>query len=122
MVFAGSQVTPFQLKSLTYLFSHEGSRAVAHCLDLDIVTSGPNREEAERSLDALVLLQITTCFVSGNFPQLDTKAPFEYWQSLTHANRLDNKELEIEVPPVVLPVARKIALPVARSERLAAAA
>lgn len=122
MSFAGARVTPFQLKSLNYLFSHEGATVVAHCLDLDIVTSGNDRDEAEKSLDALVLYQITSCFVAGNFPQLETKAPFEYWQSLTNAIKLDNKDLEIEVPPVVLPVKRKIALPVARSERQAQAA
>jgi hypothetical protein len=122
MAFSGARVTPFQLKSLTYLFSHEGDRVVAHCLDLDIVTSGGDRDEAEHSLDALVQFQITTCFIAGNFPQLETKAPIEYWQSLTSAKRLENKDLEIEVPPVVLPVTRKIALPVARSERVLAVA
>lgn len=112
--------SPFQLKSLNYLFSHESGKTIAHCLDLDIVTSGKDREEAERSLDTLVVVQITTCFVNGNFSQLETQAPFEYWQSLTHATRLESKDLEIEVPPVVLPVARKAAIPVTRSEKQAA--
>jgi len=95
------------LTSLTYLFSHEGNRTVAQCLDLDITTSGGDLEEAEQSLDALVLYQIGSCYSSGNFAQLRVKAPFKYWQALDGANRLDTRHLEVEIPPVVLPVTRR---------------
>ena len=110
------------LTALNYLFSHEGNRTVAHCLDLDITTSGENLEEAEQSLDALVLIQIGSCYTSGNFAQLRVKAPFEYWQALDGANRLETRHLEVEIPPVVLPVTRKVSLPVMRSERMQAVA
>jgi hypothetical protein len=110
------------LTALNYLFSHEGNRTVAHCLDLDITTSGADLTEAEESLDALVLVQIGSCYSVGNFSQLKFKAPFEYWQALDGANRLDTRHLEVEVPPIVLPVTRKVSLPVMRSERMAAAA
>jgi hypothetical protein len=105
------------LTSLNYLFSHEGNKTVAHCLDLDIATHGNNIEEAEESLNALVLYQILSCYVAGNFAQLKFKAPFEYWQALEGARRLETVHLEVEVPPVVLPVSRKVLLPVMRSER-----
>ncbi len=106
------------LTALHYLFSHEGERTVAHCLDLDIAASGANLAEAEESLNALVLVQIASCFSSGNFAQLKFKAPFEYWTALKGARQLDTVDLEVEVPPVVLPVERRtVLLPVVRSER-----
>jgi hypothetical protein len=118
---AESQPGPI-LTALNYLFSHEGNKIVAHCLDLDIVTSGKDAQEAEDNLNALVLFQIRSCYLAGNWAQLKFKAPFQYWQALEGAKRLDTVHLEVEVPPVVLPVTRKVALPVMRSELLPQAA
>jgi hypothetical protein len=101
---------------LNYLFLHEESRTIAHCLDLDLVTSGANLQAAEESLNALVLYQISSCYINGNWAQLRFKAPNEYWQKLKSAKPLQTGQLEVEVPPVVLPVTRKVTLPVMRSE------
>ena len=116
MALATIQAGPI-LTSLNYLFSHEGNKTIAHCLDLDIATHGDNIEEAEESLNALVLYQISSCYVAGNFSQLKFKAPFEYCQALEGTRRLETVHLEVEIPPVVLPVTRKVLLPVMRSER-----
>jgi hypothetical protein len=105
------------LTALHYLFTHEGDKVVAHCLDLDIATNGTSIEDAEESLNALVLVQIESCFVAGNFGQLRFKAPFEEWQELNEAKSLQTIPLEVEVPPIVLPVSRKVQVPVMRSER-----
>src|SRR6185437_1432901 len=107
----------FVLTALHYLFSHEGNRVVAHCLDLDIATSEENIEAAEESLNALVRYQIASCTNTGNLSQLTFKAPLECWQALRGAKLLDTVLLEVEVPPVVLPVTRRVSLPVMRSER-----
>jgi hypothetical protein len=110
------------LTALHYLFSHESGKVVAHCLELDIATHGRDLQDAEESLNALVLFQISTCYTAGNFAQLKHKAPFEDWQELEGAKTMDTVHLEVEVPPVVLPVTRKVALPVMRSERVLVAA
>jgi hypothetical protein len=110
------------LTALHYLFSHEGARTVAHCLELDIATHGQDVKDAEESLNALVLFQISTCYTAGNFAQLKCKAPFEDWQALEGARPMETVHLEVEIPPVVLPVTRKVALPVMRSERVLVAA
>jgi len=115
-------VTEPILTALHYLFSHESGKVVAHCLELDIATHGTTIEDAEASLNALVLYQISTCYVAGNFRQLQFKAPFEYWQALEGARDMGTVHLEVEVPPVVLPVSKKVALPVMRVERVLAAA
>jgi len=112
------------LTALHYLFTPtlEG-KTIAHCLDLDLVTSGKNLDEAEERLNAVVLVQIGTCYSAGNFAQLRFKAPTEYWRALSDAKELDKKHLEVEVPPVVLPVSRSVvSLAVYRSEKSLAVA
>jgi hypothetical protein len=96
------------LTALHYLFSHESGRVVAHCLDLDLVTSGSDMTQAEAKLNAVVLAQIATCYTGGNFTQLRFKAPAEYWNALSDAKELDKAHLKVEVPPVVLPVKRSV--------------
>ena len=111
------------LTALHYLFTHRGERVVAHCLDLDLVTSGKDVDEAENRLNAVVVAQIALCFADGNYGQLRFKAPSEYWERLSDAQELERKHLEIEVPPVVLPVKRSsVYLPVYRHENAFAAA
>lgn len=110
------------LTALHYLFSHEGEKVVAHCLELDIATHGMDLQEAEESLNALVLFQIGSCYTAGNFAQLKFKAPFVDWKELEGARPMETIHLEVEIPPVVLPVTRKVALPVMRSERVLVAA
>jgi len=113
---AGMSNNPI-LTGLSYLFSHEGDKTVAHCLTLDLVASGANLEEAEESLNAIVTIQIVTCVKSGNWVQLKRSAPPAYWQAIEDARPLPSALLEIEVPPVVLPVERyKTSLPVSRFE------
>lgn len=119
-----NQIESTILTALHYLFTHtrEG-KVVAHCLDLDIVTSGTDIDKAEERLNALVLAQISSCYTAGNFAQLRFQAPNSYWQALSEAKDLSKKHLEVEVPPIVLPVQRSVvSLQVYRGEVLAMAA
>jgi hypothetical protein len=110
------------LKALHYLFARSGTRIVAHCLDLDLVTSGRDMTEAEARLNAVVTAQIAACYSGGNFAQLRFTAPDETWEALKGAKQLGKLDLEIEIPPVVLPVTRSevATLPVYRAELVAA--
>jgi hypothetical protein len=105
------------LTALHYLFAKSGDRIVAHCLDLDLVTSGRDIEHAEKRLNGVVLAQIAACFTAGNYAQLRFAAPDEFWTVLKHAKQLDRVDLEVEVPPVVVPVNRAVTatLPVYRA-------
>jgi hypothetical protein len=112
------------LTALHYLFTHtHEEKVVAHCLDLDLVVSGTDIDKAEERLNAVVLAQISSCFTAGNFAQLRFKAPNSYWEALSEAKDLSKKHLEVEVPPIVLPVERSVvSLQVYRGEVMAMAA
>ena len=74
-------------------------------------------QQAEERLNAVVVAQIALCYNDGNYGQLRFKAPSEYWETLSAAQELERKHLEVEVPPVVLPVKRSsVQLPVYRHE------
>lgn len=105
------------LTALHYLFAKSGERVVAHCLDLDLVTSGRDLEHAEARLNGVVLAHIGACYSAGNYAQLRFAAPEDFWTMLRKAKQLDRVSLEVEVPPVVLPVNRGVTatLPVYRS-------
>jgi hypothetical protein len=107
------------LTALHYLFSHDKNGKVnAHCLDLDLVASGVSIPAAEERLNAVVLAQIAFCFQGGNLGQLRFKAPAEYWQKLSKSRQLDKGQLEVEIPPIVLPVERGlVSLAVYRCEQ-----
>lgn len=107
------------LKALHYYFTREGERVVVHCLDLDLVASGAEMGIAEERLNTAVVAQIAACYMGGNYPQLRFTAPEEYWEAFRAAKQLDSTKLEVEVPPVVLPVNRGImaSVKVYRAER-----
>jgi hypothetical protein len=119
----GNSVNEGIITALHYLFSHaERNKVVAHCLDLDLVASGDDVRTAEERLNTLVRVQIGSCYSCGNFGQLRFKAPPEYWEAQNDAKELPRAHLEIEVPPVVLPVDRsEVTLLVFRSEKALAA-
>lgn len=96
------------LNALHYLFTHRDDKIVAHCLDLDLVTTGTTIEKAEERLNAVVLAQFASCYTTGNFAQLNFQAPAKYWDAMAKASELGKSHLEVEIPPVVLPVERSV--------------
>ena len=113
-----------QIYALHYLFTNKGERVVAHCLDLDLVVTGKNQPEAEHRLNAVVRAQFANSYRTGNIAPLYHRAPFKFWSELKIAHPLPPSVLELEEPPLVLPVEHKakIQMPLIRAELTAAAA
>jgi len=113
-----------QLVALHYLFTDKGDKTVAHCLDLDLVVVGKNREIAETRLNTVVRAQIAVAYRTGNPDLLFFHAPLEYWDAMETAENLPTTSLEIETPPMVIPVRQKamLKMPVFRAALAAVAA
>ncbi len=92
--------------SLSYLFSREGSRVIAHCLNLDLVASGTDINSAEQSLNALVEILLLNAIQSGNFANLEFRAPDEYWDRLPQAAPMKSGLLKLDSPPMVVNLSR----------------
>src|SRR6266849_4274448 len=96
-----------KISSLSYLFREDAGVTIAHCLDLDLVATGENREIAERRLDTLVRAQIKMIVTKLNFADLNFAAPKEYWDQFYDAEEFKKARLELEVPPIFVNVEQK---------------
>ena len=91
------------LRLLHYLLSNSEGEAVAHCLDLDLVATGKDGSEAVRRLNRLVQFQIGQVFKDGNYDNLMTPAPQEYWDQFMSGETggFDKLSLDVEGPPLL---------------------
>lgn len=108
-----------KISSLNYLFTEEGGTVVAHCLDLDLVATGHDRDSAERRLDTLVRAQVRTIVKQLNFADLNFPAPQEYWEQFYQGQEFKKTKLELDVPPIVVAVEQKVNVPVFMRARAA---
>lgn len=101
-----------KINSLSYLFTESGGMNVAHCLELDLVATATDRDTAEQRLDTLVRCQIKMVANRFNLADLNFSAPQEYWDRFYDAQEFKKAKLELEVPPIVVAVEQKVAVPV----------
>ena len=69
-------------KSLTFniLIKEEDDQFIAHCLELDIVTTANDLKTAEDDIASLVVAQLEYAFSNDNLENLYRPAPPEVWQ------------------------------------------
>ena len=110
-----------RIRVLHYLESFAHEEYVRHCLDLDLVASGPDAETAERRLDAVVRAHVEQAIGSGNYALLNTPAPMEYWDRFLKGAKLPSREIEFRFNhlPIEFP-ATKIGILPAADQPLAA--
>lgn len=101
-----------KIKSLSYLFTQDRGITVAHCLNLDLVATGKDRDVAEQRLDSLVRAQIRTIATRFTFADLNFSAPQEYWDRFYEGQEFKKVQLELEVPPIIVDVEQKYHVPV----------
>jgi hypothetical protein len=92
---------------LHYLVHEVDGEQVAHCLDLDLVGSGPDLDSAVYQLNDAVRAVVYFCMKSGaaNTSGRCQRAPQEYWDMFSQA--LDEKEpiiKTVEIASEVAPV------------------
>ncbi len=90
-----------KIRVLHYLHSDSNAQAVAHCLDLDLIATGPDQETALSRLNAVVKAQVEFALTHGNFDLLSTRAPNKYWEQFQAGHRLPSIQIEFRVPEVI---------------------
>ena len=68
----------------------ENGMWIAHCLDLDIVETGPTSEEAVDALVKAVALQLAYAREENNYEYLVKLAPHEAWQKFAELMASDH--------------------------------
>jgi len=93
-----------KLRQLHYLVSESEGKHVAQCLDLDIVATGTDIPNSVRRLDTLVKAHIEGSLMTGNYSNLATPSPKNYWDSYNAGEEIvleNHQTLEIRLPEIV---------------------
>ena len=95
-------MSSFPVKVLNYLFSeNKRGKAVAHCLNFDLVATAADPKEAERRLDLLVRYHLASYMSTNGASGIGEPAPSEYWDTYTEAlreGRVTMSTLRITLP------------------------
>jgi hypothetical protein len=61
------------------LIKKEDDLWVAHCLELDLVSASPSKEEVEKDIISIINEQVRYCITNDNMENLFRDAPQEVW-------------------------------------------
>lgn len=91
------------LRVVHYLLSEKDGKHVAHCLDLDVVSTGESQKIAVRKLDDLVKAHIELALATGRLENLATKAPSSYWRQFIDGEPIEMQPntIHIRIPEAV---------------------
>jgi len=91
------------LTLLHYLLSESRGQHVAHCLDLDLAAAERTAQKAVQKLDALVKAHIELALSTGQFANLATQAPQNFWNKFADGRpvKIEPKFLHIQIPESV---------------------
>ena len=71
---------------------------IAHCLELDVVTSSPTLEIVEADIMSLITAQIEYAFENNNLDNLFHPAPPEVWKEYFSCSKAEEKEYILKKP------------------------
>ena len=92
---------------------------VAHCLDLDLVATGKNQEQAKRRLIAIVKAQLEFALARADYEVLCSPAPDKYWKVLAKSKYMGETIVPITIPDIVPMEHRESNLPMLEFVRAA---
>jgi len=82
--------------TVNVLIKKEDNAFVAHCLELDIVTTGDNIDQVTQDITDLVKAQIEYAFTNDNLDYLYHPAPQEVWKEFYACNGHIERRNKIE--------------------------
>lgn len=100
--------------SVNILIKREDGVFVAHCLELDIVTTGETFDQTNKDIVGLICAQVDYAFSNDNLENLFHPAPKEVWEEFYNCReRMEKKHVidatfknksdhEIFVPPWII--------------------
>lgn len=91
---------------LHYLIHSVDGECVAHCLDMDLVGSGENEEQAIAQLNTAVRALVYFAIKSKVFDILTLckSAPSRYWEMFQEARQRGIRTRTLEISPEIAPV------------------
>jgi len=84
------------------LITKEDDKYVAHCLELDIVTTAPTFSEARDDIGDLILAQVKFAYENDNLEHLYKPAPKEIWDEFFKVQVKTKKISKPKAPLITL--------------------
>ena len=90
--------TEAEKKSLNFniLIKEEKDYYIAHCLELDIVATGHNKETVQNEIVDLIKAQVGYAFANNNLDYLYHPAPPEVWKEYFECKESWERNIETE--------------------------
>lgn len=85
--------------SLTVLVYTKDSQPVAHCLEMDFVTTGRSRDRAVADLFDTIRDQVQAAVADDALRRLFRPAPQQYWARLADADRVGGDQILLSEAP-----------------------
>jgi len=82
---------------LNVLLYREGSRWVAHCLQLDLVECARTLEEAQSNMLDVIRAHMEHALEHDNMEHLFQPAPAEYWQLFLRSRQIGRRTLRLRL-------------------------
>lgn len=82
---------------LNVLIYKESNEWIAHCLQMDIVTTGQDEKDVEKDIINLIKAQIIFALQNNNLSNLFKPAPEEEWAKLEYATKCSNIKIKIDI-------------------------
>jgi len=84
---------------VSYFYRNGDNRAVAHCLEFNLITSGKDRADAEKRLDTLVRAHILYAFMHQNIGSISkSRAPIHYFNEFYGSDPRKAGNLWVDLP------------------------
>lgn len=90
--------TPTKGAGMTFnvLVSKEEGVYVAHCLELDIVTTSTRIKDVKKEMGELIIAQVDFAFSNNNLENLFRPAPAKVWEIFYKCNEQTEKRIKLE--------------------------
>ena len=92
-IFGGKKKDTLEFTFRALIYEAEGEW-VAHCLDLDLVTTAGTSAQAEKDIIDLIICQVDFAFRNDNMENLFQPAPAEAWAMLGKVKSCEKKEVK----------------------------
>lgn len=85
--------------SLTVLVYWKDNQPVAHCLEMDFMTTGRSRDRVVAELYDTIREQVQVAVEGNALKRLYQPAPPQYWQRLAEADLVSGRQIPLQYEP-----------------------
>jgi hypothetical protein len=83
---------------LNVLIYQDSGEWIAHCLQMDLVSTGINEKDVENDIINLIKAQVIFAIENNNMDYIFKAAPADEWTKLEKSKRCGTRKIKIDIP------------------------